>query len=127
MNRPPISLIAKPAPETGTDALRALALALLPHLRELLGVHQGEELVDVAETVPLPRRTVFAACRRGQIEGASRRGRRWLATKSAVDAWLRAGGPRLVQTTADDEDELESMRRSLVSNGRRAAGRDGKR
>jgi hypothetical protein len=105
--------------EVGTDAIRALAVALLPYLRELGALEQRDgELADVAGVVPLPRRVVYAACRSGAIAGASRVARRWLATRSAIDAWLRARGPRLVQAEHDD-DELEATRRRLTSPARR--------
>jgi hypothetical protein len=106
-------------PDVGTEALRALAIALAPHLRECLAVEQREgELVDVARAVPLPRRTVYGACRRGDLV-ALKRGRRWLATREAVESWLRKGGPRLV-AAPDDDGDLDDVRRSLMRQGPRS-------
>jgi hypothetical protein len=116
----PLRLAPKPAPDAVADVLRGLALALAPHLVELLGAARVEaELVDVAAVVPLSRRVVYSACRRGDVAGAARVGRRWLATRAAVDAWLCSCGPRVVASPADDEDELEATRRRLAAPGRR--------
>lgn len=112
-----LTLVRASAPDVGADALRGLARALAPYLRDELGLEQreGEQLVDVAAVVPLPRRAVFAACRRGDIAGATKRSRRWVATRAALDAWLRAGGPRLVSASStDDGDELTEMRSRLA-------------
>jgi excisionase family DNA binding protein len=112
--------IARPAADAGADALRALAIALAPYLVGLLTAERAEaEIVDVAAAVPLPRRTIYRACRRGHIHGAARVGRKWLASRGAVDAWLRACGPRALPSPDDDEDDLESVRRSLSTPGRR--------
>jgi excisionase family DNA binding protein len=113
-----LTLASAPKVETAAAALRAFAVALAPYLRELLVVEaDGVQLVDVAEVVPLPRRTVYKACRRGDL-AAVKRGRRWLATRSAVDAWVRIGGPRLVRTSPEGDD-LEEVRRSLMRVGPR--------
>jgi hypothetical protein len=45
----------------------------------------------------VPRRVVNAACAAGQVEGAAKRGKSWLARRSAVDGWLSAS----VQPTND--------------------------
>lgn len=120
---PRLALALRPQPEAGAEAVRALALALLPHLREFLAAERsGEDLVEVAAVVPLPRRLVLAACRRGEVPAARKRGRRWLATRAAVDAWLRAKGPQGVAAPVDEnEDDLEPLRRSLARSGRRRA------
>ncbi len=103
-----------PATEAGADALRALAAALAPYLRKLLVDEvNAAHLADVADFVPLPRRTVYAACRRGDL-AAVKRGRRWLATRAAIDAWLRLGGPRLVASPSEADDDLENVRKSLA-------------
>jgi excisionase family DNA binding protein len=107
------------APEPGADVLRALATALAPYLRKLLiDEVNGAHLADVAEVVPLPRRSVYAACRRGDLT-AVKRGRRWLATRAAIDAWLRLGGPRLVASPSEADDDLEKVRESLARSGAR--------
>ena len=106
--------------DSATAAVHALAVALLPHLRDLLSTERNEEsMVEVCAVVPGPRRTIMAACRRGEVSGAVRVGRRWLAPRAGVDAWLRSRGPHLVPTPGGDEDELESVRRSLATPGRR--------
>lgn len=108
--------------ETETAVLRALAAALLPYLRELLAFEQrGAELVDVADMVPLPRRQVFRACRSGAIVGASRVGRRWLATRGAVEAWVRSASATGQGMGDDDLQELrEALARPSQVRGRRA-------
>jgi excisionase family DNA binding protein len=107
------------APEAGADALRALATALVPYLRKLLiDEVNGAHLADVAEVVPLPRRSVYAACRRGDLT-AVKRGRRWLATRAAIDAWLRLGVSRLVASPSEADDDLEKVRESLARSGAR--------
>jgi hypothetical protein len=111
--------VGPPATDSSA-ALSALASALLPHLRHMLAAEQeGGALVDVCKMVPGPRRSLMGACRRAEIVGAVRIGRRWLAPRAAVEAWLRARGPRLVPSRADDDDDLESVRRSLATPGRR--------
>jgi hypothetical protein len=102
------------APETETEsaALRALAGALLPYLREFIALEQRDrELVDVAATLPLPRRLLFRACRSGAIAGAARIGRRWLATRGAVEAWARSKSPPVPGAY---EDHLQEMRKRLA-------------
>lgn len=111
-----LALVQRPTPDAGADALRALAGALAPYLREVLADADREgELVEVATVVPLPRRAVLRACREGRVEGARRVGRRWLATRAAVNAWVRASGPRAVVAQAEDaDDDLEPLRQSLA-------------
>ena len=105
------------------EALRALAIALAPYLRAVLGVGvEATELIDVCKTVPGPRRVLARACREGAIAGAARVGRRWLATRAAVDDYLRARGPRNVtphSSAGDDPDDLEDLRRELTRGGKR--------
>lgn len=113
--------VVRPRPDPRVLALaEALAALLVPP-------PSADELVDVLAYVPGPRRPTMRACRDGAIEGASRVGRRWLARRTAVDAWLRTLGPRLVsEPSADDDgDELEDLRRSISrdSTSKRKAGR----
>ena len=111
---PTPKLAPRPSPDVGADALRALALALLPYLLGLLDAqHQGGELVDVVTFVPGPPRSVRRAARGGQIEGAVKVGRRWLAPRSSVEAWLRAAGPRVVPAPAS-ADDLDGLRMRLL-------------
>ena len=62
--------------------------------------------VDVVTYAKTPKRPTMAACRRGDIVGAVKRGRVWVAPCEAVDGWLRAVGPRPVKR----EDGLEGLR-----------------
>ncbi|MGO9833970.1 MAG: helix-turn-helix domain-containing protein [Polyangiaceae bacterium] len=113
MNRR-LTIIDRHAVDAGGAVLDALAEALLPRLvSRLAAMRQDADLVDVAAVVPLPRRTVYRACRAGSIEGARRVGRRWLATRAAIDAWVRSCGPRVVPSR-DADDDLEPLRRSLA-------------
>ncbi len=92
-----------------------------PALRALLGAAgEGDELVEVGSILaPLGlKRPGYAACRRGEIE-ASKRGRRWYASRDATLSWVRKGGPRLVPDARADGDEhesrIEAMRRELAA------------
>lgn len=49
----------------------------------------------------VPARVACAACVAGQIEGATKPGKHWLARKSAVEAWIASGKPPAVADTAD--------------------------
>jgi hypothetical protein len=114
-----LSIAAGAPGEVGAAALDALADALLPRLCARLGsAALAAEVVDVLTAVPGPRRTIMAACRRGEISGAARIGRRWCAARGAIEVWIRAHGPRLVQPD-DGADELEPLRRSLAQPARR--------
>lgn len=100
---------------------RVLRLAeALAALLQPAGSDDSDELVDVLAHVPGPRRATMRACRDGAIVGASRVGRRWLARRAAVDAWLRTLGPRLVPA-ADDDDEaaLGELAARIARGGRR--------
>lgn len=73
----------------------------------------------VAPTVYLrgavPVRAVNAACGAGQIPGAVKRGKRWVARRSAVDAWLQRHQP---EDAADADALLASWDRRSSSGGR---------
>jgi hypothetical protein len=99
------------------SALRALAVALRPILRQLDEAegHRGE-LVDVVQMIPSSKRAVMAACRAGKIAGAVRIARRWCAPKASVEAWLQQFGPRPVELE-QEEDGLEQLRKR-ISRGR---------
>jgi hypothetical protein len=98
-----------------SQALPVFAEILAPYLRPLLAPEDAF-LVDVANAVPTSRRSLYAACRRGEIDGAVRVARRWLAPKASLDTWLRARGPRLVTSTPEEEDDdLEPLRRRLAA------------
>ena len=118
MNR--LALVKGAPADAGAAALRSMAVALLPYLRELLeGEHRSEDLVDVVASVPAPKRTVMRACRTGAIAGASRVGRRWLAPRASVDKYLQARGPKAVANVSDEDDGLEALRRRIAAGGRR--------
>lgn len=108
---------ATPAtPPTRVELLRQLAdnareaAELLEQLARLEPA--DDELVDVLSAVPAPKRTLMSACRQGRIAGAVKVGRRWLASRAAIDAYLRQRGPRAVPNVADD---LGALRRRLAS------------
>jgi hypothetical protein len=109
-------LAPRAAAEAGADVLRLLRALVLMAVPELSAMRREDaELVDVVRTVPGPRRTLMRACRNGQIAGAARVGRRWLASRAAVEAWLRAHGPRLVSVAGEeDADDLDYLRSALA-------------
>jgi len=110
-----LALAERGPADAGAEALRVLAVALVPYMREFLAAeNRGGELVDVLATVPAPRRTVTRACRTGAIAGAAKVGRRWLAARKDIDVWLRSIGPRPLTKPNDGEDELEPLRRFLA-------------
>lgn len=94
----------------------------------------GEGLVDVAAAVDgtrddgasrARRRTVHRAARGGEIAGACRVGRSWLAPAASVAAWVAAKVPtRSSASAADDaddqdDDELGPLRDALGAMGTR--------
>ena len=101
------------------ELLEALAQRLAPLVARYLGESASSHLVDVAASVPASKRALYRACRRGEIEGATRVARRWLAPRAAIEAWLRARGPRLVPAPTAEADDLEPLRRRLLAGGRR--------
>jgi hypothetical protein len=117
-----IRAVAAPTLDANASAMRSLAAALAPHLRELLAAERsGAELVDVLEAVPGPRRSIMRAARSGKIRGSVRVGRRWLAPREAINEWLTSVGPRSLSAATSDEDgdELEPLRRRLLAGGSR--------
>ncbi len=98
-----------PASDPAAVALDALAAALAPRVAALLSPR--DELVDVAREVPASKRVLYSLCRRGEIGGAVRVGRRWLAPRASVDAWLRARGPRVVAPVEGEADVERALRR----------------
>jgi hypothetical protein len=116
----PLHLALAPAPDA--VALDALARALAPRVAELLAsARTGAQLVDVVASVPAPKRSVMAACRAGKIEGARRVGRRWLASRASIDAWVRSCGARPVAPADADDggDGLAATRAALLAAPRR--------
>jgi hypothetical protein len=73
------------AMRTQAQALLALADAI-----ETDAPAEQDPIVDVVEHArAVPRRSVLSACRAGAIDGASKKGKHWLARKSEVDRWLQ--------------------------------------
>jgi hypothetical protein len=106
--------IARSSPSSD-DVFQLLARAIAPCVAaELQRDEVGQGLVDLAKVVPAPKRLLYAAARRGEFPGAALVGRRWIAPRASIDAWLRARGPRAVQT-APEVDELEPLRRQLAA------------
>lgn len=70
--------------------LRVIAGALAPYLLETLRDHEAATgWVDVAAALPTCKRTLWRACRRGELP-ARRLKRRWLARRSDLDAWIES-------------------------------------
>ena len=118
--RPRLSVVPRSVADPAADALRGLAVALVPMLRELLDLERsGEGLVDVLDftgSEKRGRRAALRACRQGRIEGAVKIGRRWRAPRASVESWLRSLGPRPVPPADDDEgDDLERWRRVFTA------------
>jgi hypothetical protein len=118
----PLALVPAAAGVDACPRCRAMADVLRPIL-ELGAPAQGDDaqLVDVAGVLPpKDRRHVYRACRTGAIANAAKLGRRWLARRSDVDAWLRTLGPRLVvPASTEDEDKVDRAIRRLAAPGRR--------
>jgi len=113
---PNCRLALAPRQDAG-GALRALAVALAPFLRELVEAEQyGDERVEVASAVPGPRRVVLRACRTGKITDAVKVGRKWIASRGAINSWLQSLGPRRVVAQSRGDD-LEALRASLARAG----------
>ncbi len=130
-----LELVERRASDRGAEAmtqLRALVLAAVPELAELLASAGPDgQLVDVLNMLPPSERkpggdgrhrigvarAAVTACRSGAIAGAAMVGRRYVAPRSSVLAWLRAQGPRPLPAPVDKAgmgDELEDLRRSLA-------------
>jgi hypothetical protein len=70
--------------------------------------------VDVAAELPSRKRELYRACRAGEIEGAAKIDRRWVARRSRFDAWIESHAAQVEQpTTEDNVSSLESMRSRL--------------
>jgi hypothetical protein len=89
-----------------SEALRAQAASLLA-LAEALEHPQGDSVPDpwVGAVAYLdgavPSRVVNAACACGQVYGATKRGKRWVARRSAIDQWISEAGHREPTTDAE--------------------------
>lgn len=105
-------------------ALRPIAEAIAPVVAALVREQsfEADPVVDICASVPRSRRAVQRACRAGEIDGATKNGRAWLARRSAVDAWLAGQRPVPARTARDDDDDLDEVRSALglrVVGGRR--------
>ncbi|MGO8995545.1 MAG: hypothetical protein ACLQVI_19730 [Polyangiaceae bacterium] len=103
------------------DPLRVLARALVPHLRDELGLDAGPRMATMmtADETPSPRATK-EACRRGLVRGARKLHRRWTFEVSAWREFIEANGerprPQTIprQSTTNPEDAvIEELRREL--------------
>jgi len=72
------------------DELRALILEAV--VEALASSSSGAELVDVADLLPMSRRTAYSHAAR--IPGARKVGRKWLATREACAAYVESLAPR---------------------------------
>lgn len=89
-------------------ALEAIARAVLvPVVRAAVRLELEERraadadpLVDVAEGLPLSRRTAYALAREGKIPGARKLGKRWVAHRSELDRFVADQAPRRVKASA---------------------------
>lgn len=105
------------SPDAIGRALRALLVLLAPLLapmvaRELRGrttEDDADPWVDQACS-PLGRRAHCRACAAGKIEGARKVGKRWLARRSALDAYVQAHGraPRVEDAPASGVRERDT-------------------
>ncbi len=92
-------------------ALRPLAALLAPLLapmvaKELRSKATEDDTADpwVDQThSPLGRRAHCRACSAGKIEGARKLGKKWLARRSALDAYVQAHGRAPVEHAAEHD------------------------
>lgn len=87
------------------EALRAQAAALLAVADALESADRDTEpdpWVGVVSYVKgaVPARVANAACACGQVTNATKRGKRWIARRSDVDAWLSSAGQSEPRTDA---------------------------
>lgn len=74
---------------------------------------EGDPLVAHTDWPGVSRRQAAALARRGEIAGATKRGKTWFARRSAVEAYVSSGA----QPPANDtDDEIDS----IISRARRA-------
>jgi hypothetical protein len=108
-------------------ALRALAVALAPYLREIAAAEsQARDLLGVAK-LPIPKRAAYAACRRGEIQDAAKVARKWVASRGAVEEWFSGHVPSPKPAKVDEPDEFEELRRSLAKHAKQRQIRQDKR
>lgn len=79
-----------------------LALVRAAVREELAIAREESDLVDVTKAIPLSRRVVLGLCRDGKIHGAKKVGKRWLAKREDVEAFL-ASAPRAKPRAAPAE------------------------
>lgn len=94
------------------DIERALAALLGPVLRQLVAeeVQKAVKAATADDEIPhtrsgLPARVACAACAAGEVQGARKVGKRWLASRSAWDAYLDRQATRRAGDVANDADD----------------------
>ena len=76
-----------------SNLAQKLAAALVPFVRDIVRAELGAVNADRLEghdKQPEPRRVCCEAAGAGEVEGAIKSGRRWVATRSAWAAWRAA-------------------------------------
>lgn len=71
----------------------AVVAALLPMVREMIRAElaaKGSGDLVAHNKIPVPRRVSCAAAAAGEVDGARKVGRAWLASRSSWDRWLDA-------------------------------------
>ena len=120
MNAAKVSYAA--ALEALPPALRPLVASIVPavaaYMREQV---EDDPFEDVCKAVPRSRRAIQRACRAGEIPGATKTGRTWIARKSAIAEWLgaqrKSSSAQLADSDASDEFFREALRPRRVSGG----------
>lgn len=79
----------QPAPTSLVVMTHAELLALVrTAVREELATAREPTLLDVCASLPLSRRVSLNLCRAGKIHGAKKVGKRWLARREDIEAFL---------------------------------------
>ena len=98
------------------DTLRLLVKALVPLLREELGIAGDGDRVAHDSLPKALQRPIREACSRGEIK-ASKVGRRWWIARPEIDAWLERHRPqRAVAAAAEaaaNDDATSAMDRAF--------------
>jgi hypothetical protein len=111
-------------PRNSDEGLALIAKLLLPYLRDKFAITPADgsdpdDWVDVAAEHPTLKRLLFGACRDGRLRGR-KVGRRWLARRKHLDAFIEADAPKktasqVPRTIAPPTNvsSLDSMRERL--------------
>lgn len=97
-----------------------LAPILAPHVAKELRKQTQDDLGDpwIDQTnSPLGRRAHCRACKEGKIEGARKVQKKWLARKSAVDAYVEKHGGAASPTNPEVDDEEAAFQAALRAHG----------